>query len=221
MGNWKIIGGVIIGVGAVAAAPFTGGGSLLGAASLAGSLAGTTAAASAVAAGVAGGVAGAVISEEEKKRKKAAEKNHFEEGTKAGEEKVMERFSQILKTMRKRDEFILLVVKIGTHVSKCDGDFSPEERKEIDNFKGNISEGPIIPEVIKNRINAIIESDISFNEIVSDTKEFIKDETHQSRIEILSFIDNLIQRIVYSDGIRHQKEEEFIVMWNKEFRING
>lgn len=40
MGFFKMLGGVAIGVGAVAAAPFTGGGSVLGAATLLGSMAG-------------------------------------------------------------------------------------------------------------------------------------------------------------------------------------
>ena len=40
MGLFKVLGGVAIGVGAIAAAPFTGGGSILGAATLVGSLTG-------------------------------------------------------------------------------------------------------------------------------------------------------------------------------------
>ena len=40
MSFWKILGGAVLGVGAIAAAPFTGGGSILGAATLASSLAG-------------------------------------------------------------------------------------------------------------------------------------------------------------------------------------
>ena len=44
---WAVIGGAIVGVGAIAAAPFTGGGSVLGAATLAGSLSGAAGAAAA------------------------------------------------------------------------------------------------------------------------------------------------------------------------------
>ena len=69
MGFWtKVIGGAVIGVGAIAAAPFTGGGSLLGAASLASSLAG--AGALAAGAGAAGATAGAVMGRREKGKKK-------------------------------------------------------------------------------------------------------------------------------------------------------
>ena len=71
MGFWKILGGVAIGVGAVAAAPFTGGGSLLAAGvSLGSSLAGAGAVAAAVAAGSAGAVAGAALSKQEDEQRK-------------------------------------------------------------------------------------------------------------------------------------------------------
>ena len=55
----KILAGAAVGVGAVAAAPFTGGGSLLGAATLASSLAGAGTVAAAAGVGVAGAAAGA------------------------------------------------------------------------------------------------------------------------------------------------------------------
>ncbi len=48
----KILAGAAVGVGAVAAAPFTGGGSLLGAATLASSLAGAGTVAAAAGVGV-------------------------------------------------------------------------------------------------------------------------------------------------------------------------
>ena len=69
MGFWKkVIGGAVIGVGAIAAAPFTGGGSILGAATLAGSLAGAGAAAAG--AGVAGAAAGAALDSRSKDKHK-------------------------------------------------------------------------------------------------------------------------------------------------------
>ncbi len=65
MGMERILLGAVIGVGAVAAAPFTGGGSVLGAASLAGSLAGVGTCLSAVAAGTVGAAMADAIGESE------------------------------------------------------------------------------------------------------------------------------------------------------------
>jgi uncharacterized membrane protein YebE (DUF533 family) len=219
MSTWKIIGGVIIGVGAVAAVPFTGGGSLLGVTTLAASL--TGAAGTATAAGVIGGGAGAILNEGEKKRKKKAEGNHFKEGVMAGEAAVKEKFNSFLKTLKRRDEFMLLIVKVGVYVAKCDGVFSKEERIEIDSFKGEINTSPVVPEQIRRRIDEILNSNILLQEIVMDTKQLLEPQSDSSRKELLKFLDNFIQRVVYSDGVYHQKEEEFIVQWNKEFRYNG
>ena len=65
MGIGKMLGLAALGIGAVAAAPFTGGGSILGAATLAGSLAGAGAIAAATAAGAAGAGVGYALSRKE------------------------------------------------------------------------------------------------------------------------------------------------------------
>ena len=67
MSFWKIAAGAAVGVGAIAAAPFTGGGSILGAVTLAGSLAGGGTIAAATVAGVAGASAGYAMSDKDEK----------------------------------------------------------------------------------------------------------------------------------------------------------
>ena len=73
MNYGKILGLAALGVGAVAAAPFTGGGSILGAVTLAGSLAGAGTIAAAAGAGVAGAAAGYAMSRKEEEEKKSKE----------------------------------------------------------------------------------------------------------------------------------------------------
>ena len=81
MGLGKIlaytVGGVALGVGAVAAAPFTGGGSLLGGASIIASLAGAGVVAGV--AGVAGAAGGAVVQnfEDKKTEQKVRMRRHI------------------------------------------------------------------------------------------------------------------------------------------------
>ena len=65
----KVLAGALIGVGAVAAAPFTGGGSLLGAATLAGSL--TGAGAVAAGAGAVGAAVGAAVADSDETERQA------------------------------------------------------------------------------------------------------------------------------------------------------
>lgn len=76
----KILAGSTVGVGAVAAAPFTGGGSLLGGASLIASLSGAGTIAAAIGAGTVGGLVGAAVAEDdENKMEQAKEQARAEE----------------------------------------------------------------------------------------------------------------------------------------------
>ena len=67
MGYLKIVGGAVIGVSAIAAAPFTGGGSVLAATGLLGSLAGAGTIAVATGAAAAGAAVGGALTSKEKK----------------------------------------------------------------------------------------------------------------------------------------------------------
>lgn len=155
------------------------------------------------------------------KDKEEAKQKLFEEGVKAGEAGVKKKLHTLLSTQRKRDEFLLLVVKIGTYIAKCDGEISCEERLEIERFIGEINNSPFVPEVIRKRIKNIIESEVSFNEIIRSTKSLLAGENSQSKKEMLIFIDNLIHCMVYADGELHEKEEVFLEKWVKEFTKYG
>ena len=74
MGFGKILGLAVLGVGAIAAAPFTGGGSILGAATIAGSLAGAGTIAAAAGAGAVGAGVGYALSRKEEEEEQEA---HF------------------------------------------------------------------------------------------------------------------------------------------------
>ena len=99
MGLFKILGFAALGVGAVAAAPFTGGGSLLGAASLAGSLAGagTIATTAGVAGAVVGAVSTALDSDETIQEANRARKEGYEMGFKEAEVETKKKFLELLK----------------------------------------------------------------------------------------------------------------------------
>lgn len=84
MSAGKILGGVLLGVGAIAATPFTGGGSLFAAGVSLSAALGGSATFAALGVGVAGGTAGAVIAKKEKKDREKENKNHFIEGVKSG-----------------------------------------------------------------------------------------------------------------------------------------
>jgi hypothetical protein len=169
------------------------------------------------AAGVAGVVGNSLGRD---KGTKEGRKAGFEEGFTAGGIATKQKFEHVLSMVRSRDEFILLAIKIAVHIARCDDDFSPEEDKEIDRYIGQLNASPVVPEVIKNRIFEIKNTNLSFDELVTETHSFLnKYCNEEDKREVISYIYNLITDIIAADGIVHPAEEAFLDKWEKEFSI--
>ncbi len=199
MGLFKILGFAALGVGAVAAAPFTGGGSILGAASLAGSLAG--AGITATAAGAAGAAVGAVStaldSDETIQEANRVRKEGYEMGFKEGEVKSKKKFMESLK---KDDNLRLGVFALSLHVAKLDGlDDSEMEyiEKEIGRPDGTANAK------LRDRFQSIWENDMSFPEI---KERFLNEYS----VETLTELDDLIRELIKSDNVISDKEQDFV-----------
>ena len=206
----KILAGVAIGVGAVAAAPFTGGGSLLGGATLAASLTGAGAVAAATGAGVVGAVAGAKLADGEEQEKK----NIKDEGKAEGKAEVVEEMEKLekmlissLKKLKSHDEHykaIIALEAVGVSCAACDGDFSENEKMEIGEFvNGMVSQK--IPEDVKEKIQSVYDTPPTVKEAFVMAVE--------SGVE-LDLYEEIIQFVMQIDGIKPE-EEAFVHAWGQ------
>lgn len=193
MGLGKILGLAALGVGAVAAAPFTGGGSILGAATLAGSLAG--AGAVATGAGVAGAVAGAVLSSYEDDEKKAQETKIAEYNQK------IKKAENVIKEHEEHTNLILALSAIGCAMANADGEISPEEIVELNEFVGGMSSQGYPTHIVK-QIENMIFNPPTFNEAME----------HLEKVNAIKYpeVRNFIVMVMESDGNIHKKEEAFL-----------
>jgi len=206
----KILTGVVIGVGAVAAAPFTGGGSLLGAASIASSLAGAGTIAAATGAGVTGAVVGGVMAdigdderENIKNEGRAEGKAEVREEMVALEKKLILAFKK-LKSHDKHFQAIIALEAVGVACAACDGDFSENEKEEIGEFvHGMMSQS--IPEGVKERIQKIYDTPPSVKEAFKLAKD--------SGVS-LDIYESLIQFVMDIDGVKEQ-ERVFVQAWSQ------
>lgn len=210
----KVLAGVAVGVGAVAATPFTGGGSLLGGASLISSLTGAGTIAAAVGAGVAGGAAGvAVAGGDEKKKKKERDERRAEgraEGKAESSEQIKnieKKLLQALTKLKSHDEHfkaIIAMEAVGVSCAACDGDFSENEREEIGEFVKGMS-GQSIPKDVKEKIQSIYDRPPTVKEAFLLAKA--------SGIS-LDIYDVLIRFVMEIDGVKPE-EEAFVQAWNQ------
>ena len=212
MGLGKIlaytVGGVALGVGAVAAAPFTGGGSLFGAATLAGSLmgAGTIAAAAGTAA-VAGG-AGAYMARKENEEDEKLNQELAEQKIRA--DKLEEGIKKALNTFqgdREYFNYIIGLTAIGLAMANVDGEIAPEEARELEEFIGGIANSNY-PPYVKQAIDDLYEN-------VPNLMTAMK---YISKINPKNYetIRDLIKLVMMADNIRHEREVAFIQAFEAE-----
>jgi|GEM_PF-776682 len=153
------------------------------------------------------------------KNTKEKVKNSFKEGVKKGEIETKKKFSNILLNQKIRDEFLLLMAKIGIHIAKIDGKLDDIEIDAINNFIGKINlEYPSTHEVIKNELNSIIKNEYNSNELIEESKIFLN-KFYDNRQDYINFMEELILVVIKSDHVEHELEIEFYTNWKKEMKI--
>lgn len=195
MGIGKMLALAALGIGAVAAAPFTGGGSILGAATLAGSLAGAGAIAAATGAGAAGAGLGYVLSRNEKDEMDEKDEAIAKMAIKA------QKGENIAKQHEKHTNLILALSALGFAMANADGKISPEEAEELDLFIGGLS-SQAYPEHITNQLR----------ELKSNPPTFVEALKYLELVESVEYseIRNLLVAVMESDGFSDEKEVAFL-----------
>lgn len=199
----KILLGAAIGVGAVAAAPFTGGGSVLAGASLAASLTGAGAIAGVGA--VAGATAGAIADNVETKQ---LDKKIAEEKTSSFRDGVNEGKILTAEEIRKYADFYLATSALSYYFARCDGEISEEEQLEIDHDLDAVYKNKDIPTPIKNELYQIANNkNITF--------DIVKNYLDKVSVDTLKILDLDIDEIIRASGGINEKEKAARNLFNK------
>ncbi|CAE6879551.1 TerB family tellurite resistance protein [Vibrio parahaemolyticus] len=204
MSFWKTAGWVAAGIGAVVAAPVTGGGSV---AALIGA-AGTTTAAG-VAVGAAAGLAGSALTDdsEDKARAEGRNQGRAENAAKVNKLKTaLEKQEKHFGAHKDYEDYLVALTTVGMACAACDGHIDPVEREDIDLFVAGIA-GTKLPDSVKNRIQEVTKSTPSFNTAYEAAKPFMKTAEDKQ-----NFID-VIESTIYADGDVHEREERFLDAW--------
>ncbi|HGW5376106.1 TPA: hypothetical protein ACNIJL_005147 [Pseudomonas aeruginosa] len=205
---WKLLGGAAIGVGAVAAAPFTGGGSIIGAATLASSLAGAGTVAVAVGAGVAGAVVASQFDGDAE-----AHKAGYEEGRKEAKAEHLDEVSKLVQSLANA---LQSLKEAGTHfnaiialhavavaTASCEGSVNAK-RADIEMFISGITASSI-PSNVQEKIESLYLRPPT----VTEAHALAKD----SKVDMAIF-DEIINLVVHADSSVHPQEAVFMQAWN-------
>lgn len=212
MGFGKILGLAALGIGAIAAAPFTGGGSILGAATLAGSLAGAGAIAAATGAGAVGAGVGYVLSRKEEEEEKDKNGKDIAKLRKKAE-KFEEAFKKAIFQFQGDKEyfnFIVASTALGMSIANADGKISNDELIEINEFVGGIASSNY-PQHIVYTITQLKDNPPSFNEAMK----------YLEKVNVSNYksIRSLIELVIEADGIIHEKEKAFLEAFDSAIKM--
>ncbi len=206
MGIGKMLGFAALGVAAVAAAPFTGGGSILAATTAAGSLAGAGMAATGAAA-VGAGIGKVLSDKEEAEREELLEENAYLNQKAANYEKKFKAALERFKGDKEYFNYIIATTAIGISMANADGEISEEERVELEEFVGGIANSNY-PQHIKEAIQKLYENPPSFNTALQYLEK-VDPSNYES-------IKDMLEVIMEADEHRHEKEKAFL----KAFETN-
>lgn len=210
-----ILAGAVVGVLAVAAAPFTGGGSVLGAATLAGSLAG--AGGLAAAAGVAGAAAGAGLANQQRKQvaetsfQLAQERVAAEYATKtAALQEALSKAAQRFKEHNEFNNFVLCLIAVGASMAACDGNVHLEEQSQLREFALGIVSTKL-PPTIEKAVSSLMACPPPFDQAMMYVERLGPD--------VWPHIDAVLAVVSEADGVLTQEEKDFLVKW-AEYKLD-
>ena len=204
----KVLLGVAVGIGAVAVAPITGGGSVLAAGvSLTGSLAGAGAA-TAGAAVVGGGIGAAAGSKDEDNRREErqqAKEQGFRDGKVEGEAATKKKVNGVMNDLKKRDNYLIALTALCYAAANCDGKITEEELDELDYNLNYIKDNAALSAPLKGFLTKIKNRKDSFDKI---TKKL-------DRLDVsdLPKFTEIVDNIIEADGVLAPEEIAFKKQW--------
>ena len=192
MGLFKILACAAVGVGAIAAAPFTGGGSVFAGASLLGSL------------------AGAGTSEMDEDERTTRERNAREEGFEAGKALTKEEYKNLFQKFQDKlfayhnfERQIVGLYAVGIAAAYADKHFSEEEQQDLEEFVSGAA-SKVLPQHIKGTLEDLRNSPPSLEEAIEKAKNY------GCRAEDIT---DVILLIVNADGDVLPEEVQFLERW--------
>lgn len=206
MGFWKVFASAAIGVGAVATAPFTGGGSILGAARVLASING----AKAVAVGIGAGVE-MVKKNSERKYNQAKEEGYRLAKAEHSLEmdQLKEQFSEMMSDIAKREQFIVTAFALGISCAYADGNVCKTEMDELDELLTGIGTSELLSSSTKEQIMTMR----MYPPNLGTVWEMIKRNNFDTP-KHLSMFSTVVEFVVHADEIETPEEREFIERWN-------
>lgn len=208
MSVWKVVGGVVggavVGVAAIAAAPFTGGGSVLGAVTLLASLSGAGTIAAAVGVGAVGAATGGYVMGDDEEIENARN-DGYTEGKKDAKAEFLRKLNELDFTNYNAIFAMYAVAVAYASHANPNVKISDKAREEIESFINGLS-FPYLPNHVKEKIENIYDKPLNIKEAFYNAKNLnIAEDT----------INMILELVTDSEQIDHKNKNAFMQAWNQ------
>lgn len=117
----------------------------------------------------------------------------------------------------KTDEMVLLLAKIGSFFANCDGEYSDDEKVFITNYIQTMRSNSVLSDSTEIQLLETTNHNISYNEIISDTENLLKDFNPTEQHAIIKSISDFIQKVIEADNHVNKNEELYFKQWSNHF----
>ncbi len=143
-------------------------------------------------------------------------------------DEFMERLARDFDIQNEDDLHALCLTRLTAQTAlffaNCDGDYTDQERKEIENFKEMVYE--YLDGMEEGSSDAIeflfdgIDEPCTINDIMTMTHRFTDGLDEKDRMDTLDSIDWLVSQIIEADEREDTQTEEYYSLWRREFGLN-
>lgn len=196
MSFWKVLGGAAVGIVAVVALP----------------VAGPIGAITAIGAAVAGTVgaaagAGAAMLDDSKEQAERIGREKATAEFNAKYSKLLSAFEEAESQLNESNahfNLIIAMTAVGIACANCDGEISPSEMDDINGFIAGVSASSL-PKNVKDKLEHLRNNPPNIHTAYALAQEV--------GLNTFRLFNEIIEVVMHSDGIIHEKEEEFFEAW--------
>jgi hypothetical protein len=134
-----------------------------------------------------------------KRKQKLSNENHFEEGLKAGGNRINEKASKIIKLQKERDRLMLLSIHLGVFIGEKNGNKNPKILSEIEKCCLFITDNPTTPVYLKQEFERIANSRISLDELDNLIDSYLEGKSSAECYETIYFLIKLTTSLMKVD----------------------
>ncbi len=206
--------GAAVGVAAVAAAPFTGGGSVAGAATLGASL--TGAGAAATAAGATGVAVSAAVTSKQRDVSEKQKAQAYKSGIQEAEAEMLMKMdalrnelANMLQSVEQRENFLLTCFAVGVCAANADGEICQNERVELEELVTGIGKMDKVSVALKTKVSEWYRNPPNLNTVWELIEQKgLNDHKH------IEMFDTIVHIVIQADDDVNSHEQDFIKAWD-------